>query len=70
MCESGSRRRVIRGGCWYFTGGFARTAYRTSDEPQYHDSGYGLRPVARRKGYECIERTISNHDSTSSTHDL
>jgi formylglycine-generating enzyme required for sulfatase activity len=37
--------RVVRGGCWYDTGAFCRSAYRTSRDPSAAGNDIGFRVV-------------------------
>ena len=37
--------RVYRGGCWYLTAGFCRSAYRSRGNPSYRSDYDGFRVV-------------------------
>ena len=39
----GGSRRVIRGGCWYYTAGYCRSAIRYGYEPSYLSTNRGFR---------------------------
>lgn len=46
MIFDGCHKRVLRGGSWYYTGKFLRSAKRNGERPDYPDKGFGFR-IAR-----------------------
>lgn len=44
--------RVQRGGCWFFRGGYARSAFRRGNRPGDHKTNVGLRPSSTRPATE------------------
>ncbi len=68
----GSVHRVMRGGSWFLTSGFARTFSRTGDNPYYRFNSVGFRLAADRidgRSEKSAEQTESTAEGAESAED-